>query len=62
MFKGRLNELFLQYPGTSVAKQAMSKHILDVKSFVAEIINGEEQGKDPSSFALQAPAFPEAGK
>ena len=62
VFKGRLNELFLQYPGTSVAKQAMSKHILDVKSFVAEIINGEEQGKDPSSFASQAPAFPEAGK
>ena len=62
VFKGRLNELFLQYPGTSVAKQAMSKHILDVKSFVAEIINGEEQGKDPSSFALQAPAFPEAGR
>ena len=62
VFNGRLNELFLQYPGTSVAKQAMSKHILDVKSFVAEIINGEEQGKDPSSFALQAPAFPEAGK
>jgi sialate O-acetylesterase len=62
VFKGRLNELFLQYPGTSVAKQAMSKHILDVKSFVAEIINGEDQGKDPSTFALQAPAFPEAGR
>ena len=62
VFKGRLKELFLQYPGTSVAKQAMSKHILDVKSFVAEIINGEEQGKDPSTFALQAPAFPEAGR
>ena len=61
-FKGRLKELFLQYPGTAVAKQAMSKHILDVKSFVAKIINGEEQGKDPSTFALQAPAFPEAGR
>ena len=62
VFKGRLKELFLQYPGTSVAKQAMSKHILDVKSFVTEIINGQDQGKDPSTFALQAPAFPEAGR
>ena len=61
-FKGRLKELFLQYPGTAVAKQAMSNHILDVKSFVAEIINGEEQGRDLSTFALQAPAFPEAGR
>ena len=62
IFKGRLNELFLQYPGTTVAKQALSKHILDVKSFVTEIINGQDQGKDPSTFALQAPAFPEAGR
>jgi hypothetical protein len=62
MFEERLNELFLQYPGTAVAKQALSKHILDVKSFVAEIINGQDQGKDPSIFALQAPAFPEAGR
>ena len=62
IFKRRLNELFLQYPGTAVAKQALSKHILDVKSFVTEIINGQDQGKDPSTFALQAPAFPEAGR
>jgi sialate O-acetylesterase len=62
IFKGRLNELFLQYPGTTVANQALSKHILDVKSFVAEIINGQDQEKDPSIFALQAPAFPEAGR
>jgi hypothetical protein len=62
IFEGRLNELFLQYPGTTVAKQALSKHILDVKSFVAEIINGQDQAKDPSAFALQAPAFPEAGR
>jgi hypothetical protein len=62
MFEERLKELFLQYPGTAVAKQAMSNHILDVKSFVTEIINGQDQGKDPSTFALQAPAFPEAGR
>ena len=62
IFKERLNELFLQYPGTAVAKQALSKHIVDVKSFVSEIINGQDQGKDPSTFALQAPAFPEAGR
>ena len=62
IFKGRLNELFLQYPGTAVAKQALSKHIIDVKSFVGEIINGQDQGKDPSTFALQAPSFPEAGR
>ena len=54
--------MFLQYPGTAVAKQALSKHILDVKSFVAEIINGQDQEKDPSTFVLQAPAFPEAGR
>ena len=62
IFEERLNELFLQYPGTTVAKQALSKHILDVKSFVTEIINGKDQGKDPSTFALQVPAFPEAGR
>jgi hypothetical protein len=62
MFEERLKELFLQYPGTAVAKQAMSNHILDVKSFVTEIVNGQDQGKDPSTFALQAPAFPEAGR
>ena len=62
IFKGRLNELFLQYPGTTVAKQALSKHILDVKNFVTEIINRQDQGKNPSTFALQAPAFPEAGR
>ena len=62
IFKRRLNELFLQYPGTAVAKQALSKHILDVKSFVTGIINGQDQEKDPSTFVLQAPAFPEAGR
>ena len=62
MFEERLNELFLQYPGTAVAKQALSKHILDVKSFVTGIINGQDQEKDPSTFVLQAPAFPEAGR
>ena len=62
MFEERLNELFLQYPGTTVAEQALSKHILEVKSFVTEIINGKDQGKDPSTFALQVPAFPEAGR
>ena len=62
MFKERLNELFLQYPGTTVAKQALSHHIMEVKSFVDEIANGQKQGKDSSTFDLQVPAFPEAGR
>ena len=61
MFKERLNELFLQYPGTIVATQALSHHIMEVKSYVDGIVNGQKQGNDLSTFALQAPAFPEAG-
>lgn len=62
IFKNRLDELFLQYPGTQVAKDALSQHIEEVKGFVNEIVNGGKKGKDSSTFDLQAPAFPEAGR
>ena len=62
IFKARLNELFLQYPGTEVARYALSEHIDEVKGFVNEIVHGEKKGKDSSTFDLQAPAFPEAGR
>jgi sialate O-acetylesterase len=62
IFKNRLDELFLQYPGTQVAKDALSQHIEEVKGFVNEIVNGGKKGKDSSTFDLQAPAFPKAGR
>jgi hypothetical protein len=61
IFKNRLDELFLQYPGTQVAKDALSQHIEEVKGFVNEIVSGGKKGKDSSTFDLQAPAFPKAG-
>jgi hypothetical protein len=62
IFKNRLDELFLQYPGTQVAKDALSQHIEEVKGFVNEIVNGGKKGKDSSTFDLQAPAFRKAGR
>ncbi len=61
-FKTRLNELFLQYPNTKVAKQAVAKHVGEVKAFVETISDAGKRGSDLSTLALQAPAFPEAGK
>ena len=63
VFQDRLNELFLQYPNTTVAQQALSAHIKDVKAFVSTIIQAKEKGQDLSNAApTRAPAFPEAGK
>jgi hypothetical protein len=61
-FKARLDELFLQYPNSEVARKAAGKHIEEVKAFVQGITEADKRGADPSGFALQAPAFPEAGK
>jgi hypothetical protein len=61
-FKARLDELFLQYPNSSVARKAVANHIAEVKAFVQAIRGATKQGSDASTFALQAPAFPEPGK
>jgi len=57
-FKARLNELFLQYPNTEVAKNATAKHIAEVKVFVSSIT----EAKNSSDLPLAAPPFPQAGK
>jgi len=62
VFKDRLDELFLQFPNSEVAKEATAAHLEEVKAFVQRIAAAEENGEDPSSFALNAPPFPEAGK
>ncbi|MFK7911142.1 MAG: sialate O-acetylesterase [Akkermansiaceae bacterium] len=56
-FKARLNELFLQYPNTDVAKSATAKHIEEVKAFVTTITTSKS-----GDLPLAAPPFPEAGK
>ena len=61
-FKTRLNELFLQFPNSGVAKKAAASHLEEVKVFVQRITAAGKRGADPSSFALKAPSFPEAGK
>ena len=61
-FKARLDELFLQYPNSSVARKAAANHVAEVKAFVQAIRGATKQGSDASTFALQAPAFPEPGK
>ncbi len=62
-FQARLNELFMQYPNTDVAKGAVDDHISQVKEFVSTIIAANGQGEDLSKVApLAAPPFPEAGK
>jgi sialate O-acetylesterase len=61
-FKARLDELFLQSPNSGVARKAVTKHLEEVQLFVQNITESGRQGKVSSTFALQAPAFPEAGK
>jgi sialate O-acetylesterase len=61
-FKTRLDELFLQFPNSGVAKKAAAGHLEEVKVFVQDITDAGKRGADPSSFALKAPSFPEAGK
>ena len=62
-FQARLNELFLQYPNTVVAKKAVASHISNVKNFVKTIVDADKRGEDLSKAApLGGPAFPQAGK
>ena len=58
-FKDRLEELFLQFPGTDIAKKAADGHVAEVQAFVKTITDA---GRPSPSLPLQAPAFPEAGK
>ena len=58
-FRARLDELFLQFPSTDIAKRATAGHIAEVKAFVQTIIDAGEPGPD---LPLAGPAFPEAGK
>jgi hypothetical protein len=53
----------LQYPNTDVAKKAVALHVGEVKDFVATITDVGKRDADLSKgIALQAPAFPQAGK
>jgi sialate O-acetylesterase len=62
-FQSRLNELFMQYPGTEIARKAVEDHVIKLQEFTRTIIAASQQGKDLSTAApLAAPAFPEAGK
>ena len=61
-FRARLNELFLQYPNSAVARKAAAEHIAEVKKFARDIRESDRQGLSSATFALQAPAFPEPGK
>ena len=59
----RLNELFLQYPDTDIAKTAVDRHVREVRGFVKTIVEANQQAADLSQAApLAGPAFPEAGK
>ena len=61
-FKARLDELFLQYPNSPVARKAAAVHVTEVKAFVQDLIKASQRGEDSSTFALQAPTFPEPGQ
>ncbi|MCH7226031.1 sialate O-acetylesterase [Haloferula sp. A504] len=60
-FEARLDELFLQFPNSGVAKKAAARHVDEVKAFVSTIIDLGEKGADLSKAPLRGPAFPEAG-
>lgn len=60
-FQARLNELFLQFPNSEVAKKAAAGHVDEVKSFVSTIIDLGKKDGDLSKAPLRGPAFPEAG-
>lgn len=62
-FSARLDELFLQFPNSDIAKKAADKHVREVKAFVKTIIDAGKRGADLSKAApLGGPAFPQAGK
>ena len=62
-FKARLDELFLQFPNTDVAKKAAEKHIEEVKAYVAAVNDAGRRGADMSrGLPLHVPAFPQPGR
>lgn len=62
-FQPRLNELFLQYPNSQIARHAATRHVQEVKAFVKTIVEAKNRGADLSQFApLAAPTFPQAGR
>jgi len=62
VFKARLDELFLQFPNSEVAKKAVAKHVEEVEAFVESITDAGKSGANLSGAPLSAPPFPEAGK
>ena len=63
LFKKRLDELFMQYQSTDVARAAVAEHVRDVKAFVSQVRAMSGQAQDwENSAPLAAPPFPEAGK
>ncbi|MBT3202112.1 MAG: hypothetical protein HN350_19590 [Phycisphaerales bacterium] len=62
-FKARLDELFLQFPNSEVARKAADKHVAEVKACVKTIIDAGKSGADLSKAApLRGPEFPQPGK
>lgn len=61
-FKERLEQLFLQYPDTDIAQQALATHVEEVKQYVNAIISQPLHSLDyTDGVPLAAPKFPEAG-
>lgn len=58
-FRSRLDELFLQYPKTEIARDSVAAHIAEVRDFVKTITDAGAPGPD---LPLRAPAFPEPGQ
>lgn len=60
-FSARIDELFLAYPSTEIARQGVADHLAEVRAFVDHITAQAKQGASPSTFPLKAPSFPEPG-
>ncbi|MEM7474298.1 MAG: hypothetical protein AAF483_04840 [Planctomycetota bacterium] len=61
-FHPRVNELFMQYPHTAIARASVDKHLEKVEFFVDSILRSERKSSDLTRAPLSAPAFPEPGK
>ena len=62
-FKARLDELFLQFPDSDIAKKAADEHVEEVKACVKTIMDAGKSGADMSKgLPLSVPAFPQPGK
>ncbi len=62
-FRARLDELFMQFPNTSVAQKAAEEHLKEVSAFAKIMIDADRENEDLAKVApLGGPAFPEAGK